>query len=102
MRRHSRYPQNGKVRVSWEGSQRQQNSCVAKIVDISIQGMQISCPEEVPARAIIQFQFLDKFFKGSASVRSCTRHGLSYRVGMEFCGGLQWTAPSAEEPAYTE
>ncbi len=102
MRRHPRYPLNGKVRVSWEGANRQQNVCVAKVTDVSKEGMQLACSEPIAPQTIIQFQFVDKFFEGSASVRSCSRHGINHRIGLEFCGGLQWPTPPAESPAYTE
>lgn len=98
MRRFARYPLNGKVRVCWENERRENIACTGKIVDVSLAGMQIAIPYPIAPQSIIQFQFFDGFFEGSASARSCLRKGVNYQIGLEFCGGLRWTQPVEEQP----
>lgn len=95
LRRSPRQPFQGRVRVAWEDDKRQMLICIGKVVDISLEGMQVAVPEPLPLRSMVQFQLLEHHFEGTANVRSCYRNGMLYRAGMQFCGGLQWKQPQA-------
>lgn len=91
-RRHQRRLADAKLQLSWTTEEGQSVFARGRCVNISQSGMRISIADKVPLRTIVNFQVEGLRFRGSGTVRSCTRIGLSHQVGLEFSGGLKWTA----------
>ena len=94
LRRFPRYHMDGKVCVLWQGEKGEPWYTNCRLMDISAEGMQVESLYPMPLRHVVQFQFEGVLFEGSASVRSCVRKGIKYRLGLEFCGGLRWRFPA--------
>lgn len=80
----------GTVRIAWQDSKGMDKFASVKSCDISESGMRIELPEAVEPRSLIIVQSRDLGIHGAASVRYCTRQGLTYVVGLEFAAGLKW------------
>src|ERR1700687_1813432 len=93
LRRSPRFPYDGKVRLVWDNTRQETLASVARVVDVSVDGMQLASPHPLPVRQIIQFQLQGTYFEGSASVRNCFRTGVLFRIGVEFGGGLKFKVP---------
>src|SRR5258708_7284659 len=93
LRRFTRFPLESKARLSWDSPQGETIVCVGQVMDVSLEGMQVTSPYAIPLRTILRFHFQVNGFEGSASVRSCVLSGVRYRIGVEFCGGLKFKAP---------
>jgi hypothetical protein len=57
-------------------------------------GMRIEVPEPLEKQAYVTLRSNALSLHGRASVRSCTRQGTKYLVGLEFSGGLKWKPKS--------
>jgi len=64
-----------------------------RLVDVSEAGMRVELPEPLEKLTYLTLRADGLKLHGTASVRSCTRKGLKYVVGLEFSGGLQWKPP---------
>ncbi|MFN7923699.1 MAG: PilZ domain-containing protein [Bryobacteraceae bacterium] len=92
IRRHKRRLADAKVHLSWSDDHGRQIFVRGRCVDISQSGMRVAVSDQVPVRAIVNFQVEGLHFRGSATVRSCTRVGMTHHAGLEFSGGIKWTA----------
>jgi len=61
-----------------------------RLVDISEAGMRVEVPEPLEKLTYLTVRADGLGIHGTASVRSCTRKGLKYVVGLEFSAGLQY------------
>lgn len=59
-------------------------------VDISESGIRLEVREPIEQRTYVTLQCSALGVHGSASVRSCTRQGTKFVLGLEFSGGLRW------------
>jgi PilZ domain len=94
LRRHSRSEHAATVRLIWKDRAGVDKFINGRTVDISESGMRIEVPEPIEKRTYVTLQCSDLGLHGAASVRSCARKGMKYVVGLEFSGGLQWSAKS--------
>lgn len=94
MRRSRRVACRAKVQLSWLTNGEPAGALVmAK--DISQEGMQLEAPAAIPARTAVQFRVAGSPVHGSGTVRSCTR------VGGKFILGLTFAVPLKLDPATT-
>lgn len=95
LRRHTRSPLDSTVRLGWQDDQGVQRVVKGRCVDISARGIGILLDESVPLRSYLQFRVEGLYFAGSGSVRSVSRRGMKFLVGIEFAGTLRWDGLSA-------
>jgi hypothetical protein len=90
LRRHARLTASGAVTVAWTDSRGA--NCVArgKCLNISASGMSVELPDMVPAQAYVSLRCPPHKLNGSGSVRYCQRGKMSWVVGIEFSGGMEW------------
>jgi len=94
IRRDERKPAAELVEVTWKDRYGQEKFAKARSMDISELGMRIEVPEPLEKQAYVTLRSNALALHGSASVRSCTRKGTKYLVGLEFSGGLRWKPKS--------
>jgi hypothetical protein len=90
LRRHQRTPIAVPVQLSWTDRAGNQKFAYAKILDVSESGMRVEAGESLAKHAYVALRAERIALQGSASVRSCTKQGTKYIVGLEFSGGLKW------------
>ncbi|HTR38100.1 MAG TPA: PilZ domain-containing protein [Bryobacteraceae bacterium] len=90
IRRHSRTPRSGPVQLSWRDRNGNAQVSRGRLVDISEAGMRVEVPEPLEKLIYLTVRADELGIHGTASVRSCTRKGLKYVVGLEFSAGLQY------------
>jgi hypothetical protein len=61
-----------------------------KTVDVSPTGIRVEIADPIDKQTYVTLRCVGLGLQGAASVRSCTRKGLKYLVGLEFSAGLQW------------
>ena len=76
--------------MSWTDRDGNQKFAYAKILDISESGMRVEMREQIARHAYVALRADQIALQGSASVRSSTKKGTTYVVGLEFSGGLEW------------
>ena len=91
LRRTKRVEHKGRVSLSWSDSTGAVCSCLGDCIDLSAAGMRVRVPSPVPNKAYVALRFKEAGLHGAASVKSCSRKGLSYAVGLEFTSGLRWS-----------
>ena len=102
LRRHERLSQTSAVEIIWtdrSGNARYQR---VSAFDISDCGIQIQVTERLEERTYITVRSETLAVHGTASVRSCVRKGLGYRVGLEFSGGFKWKASQVWKTSQVE
>ncbi len=62
----------------------------ARTLDVSETGMRIEVGEPMEKQVYVTMRCPALDLQGTASVRTCTRKGMKYLVGLEFSGGLRW------------
>ena len=90
LRRHARAEKSSPVQIVWKDSAGVDKFVNGKTLDISASGMRVEVSDPIERRTYVTLQCTALALRGSASVRSCTRKGMKYVVGLEFSGGLQW------------
>lgn len=90
IRRDDRIPAEELVEINWKDRYGQEKFAKARTLNVSELGMRIEMPEPLERLAFVTFRSMPLSLHGSASVRSCTRQGTKYLVGLEFSGGLKW------------
>jgi hypothetical protein len=83
----------------WRDTSGGDKFAIVKSFDISESGMRIELPEPVEPRSFVQLQCPELGLQGTASVRSCSRQGVRFMIGLEFAGGLKWGRESSSKPA---
>jgi len=90
VRRDDRIPAEELIEVTWKDRYGQEKFVKARTLNVSESGMKIEMPEQLEKLAYVTFRSHALSLHGTASVRSCTRQGTKYLVGLEFSGGLRW------------
>jgi hypothetical protein len=94
LRRHARSAKSAPVQVAWKDRQGGDNVIRGTIIDVSESGIRIELPEPLEKQTYVTLQSVSLGLHGSASVRTCTRKGVKYVVGLELSGGLKWKPKS--------
>jgi len=97
IRRSERLTTEGLVEVTWKDRFGQEKFAKARSLDVSEKGMRIEMPEALERQNYVTIRSNALSLHGTASVRSCTRKGTKYLIGLEFSGGLQWK-PKSKPP----
>ena len=95
LRREQRIQFAGRVEVTWTAPDGSPRLTTGNCADISAQGMRMETGDAIPVRSYVQFAVKNSPLRGTASVRSCDRKGMHFRIGMEFTGGLRWNVPAS-------
>jgi len=97
LRKDNRLGRGGKVNLTWADEHGHPYASNGECVDISIKGIKVMVDSEIPTRTVVTLKSPQLVLHGSASVRSCTRIGARYVMGLEFVGGMKWQIP-ADDP----
>jgi hypothetical protein len=90
LRRHVRSTQSARVQVVWKDRQGVDRLSSGTIVDVSESGVRIELSDPLEKHSYVTLHSASLGLQGSASVRTCTRKGVKYFVGLELTGGLKW------------
>ena len=78
-----------KVQLSWLAENGEPCRAFGTCNDISQEGMQLTSPAPVPVRSAVQFLITGSPLQGSGTVRSCSRTGNKFIVGVTFAEPLR-------------
>jgi len=90
LRRYVREAKSSPIQIVWKDSAGSAVFGNGRTLDISTSGARIEVPEPVEKQTYVTMQCSALGLQGTASVRSCTRKGMKYVLGLEFSGGLKW------------
>lgn len=95
LRRSTRLTYNGKINMTW--SDEKGNSCSrhGDCMNLSSSGLKVKLDTQIPTRTVVTVKAKELALHGSASVRSCTRVGVKFEIGLEFVGGMRWQVPTS-------
>ena len=96
LRRETRYPLNGTLRILWEDSDGREVISKAQIVDVSVSGLKLRLEDKIPVRTYISCNEPRLGVRGRGSVRYCHFAKGKFVVGIEFTGGTGWREPSQD------
>jgi PilZ domain len=89
MRRSRRVACKAKVQLSWVAENGEACGALVTCHDISQEGMQLRSPAPVPVRSSVQFLITGSPLQGTGTVRSSTRVGAGFVVGVTFAVPLR-------------
>jgi PilZ domain len=90
LRRHTRAERSSPVQIIWKDRAGVDKYISGRSLDVSPSGMRVEISEAIEKQTYVTLQCVALALHGTASVRTCTRKGTKYVVGLEFSGGLQW------------
>ncbi len=90
LRRHARAEKSATIQLVWQDRQGVDRFVNGRSLDVSPSGMRAEVSQPIDKQTYVSLQCAALGLQGTASVRSCTRKGAKYIVGLEFSGGLQW------------
>jgi hypothetical protein len=90
LRRHARAAKSVPVSIVWRDRTGADKFITGRSLDISESGMRVEVSDPVEKQTYVTLQSSPLGLHGTASVRTCTRKGLKYVLGLEFSGGLKW------------
>ncbi len=90
LRRHMRSIRSAPVQIIWKNRQGVDGFLNGRIVDVSESGIRVEVSDPMEKQTYVTLQATSLGLHGSASVRTCTRKGMKYLVGLEFSAGLKW------------
>ncbi len=98
LRRHARADKSAPLQLIWKDRQGLDRFINGSILDVSESGIRVELREPLEKQTYVTLQAASLGLHGSASVRTCTRKGMKYIVGLEFSGGLKWKPKDQTEP----
>jgi hypothetical protein len=98
LRRHARSAKAAPLQLIWKDRQGIDRFINGSIIDISESGVRVELREPLEKQTYVTMQAAGLGLHGSASVKSCSRKGMKYVVGLEFSGGLKWKPKGQTEP----
>ena len=90
LRRQARRSCSQPIGIMWRDTAGDDKFMNAPARDISESGVGLQIPEPVAVRSFVTLSAEKLGIHGRASVRHCSRQGLTYRIGVEFTSGLKW------------
>ncbi len=93
-RRFGRVPAEGRLQILWEDAQGHPRMSMGRLVNVSVEGVQVLVDEKIPARTYVHCSDAKLGIRGRASVRYCEYSKGKYRIGLEFSGGSGWKEPA--------
>jgi DnaJ domain len=97
LREELRRKKNGTYALTWRGSDGLTYSAEGQGVDVSLSGLGMDCPREFNPGCLVYVQARDGSVEGDSVVVHCSRHGHTYRLGLELRDPEE--APQARPPA---
>jgi hypothetical protein len=94
LRRHARSAKSATVQLIWKDRAGEDKFVSGSTVDISESGIRIEVRDPIDKQTYVTLQCVTLGLHGTASVRTCTRKGTKFIVGLEFSGGLRWKPQS--------
>jgi hypothetical protein len=98
IRRHDRATKSAGVQLVWKDRGGVDKFMQGSTIDISESGMRIEVREAIEKQTYVTLQSVPLGLHGTASVRSCTRKGTKFVLGLEFSGGLRWKPRTSGKP----
>jgi hypothetical protein len=95
LRRETRHPLQGSLRILWENSDGREMISRAQVVDVSPSGLKLRLEEKIPIRTYVSCNEPKLGLCGRGSVRYCHFAKGKFDVGIEFTGGSGWRLPPA-------
>jgi hypothetical protein len=98
-RRYARQEASGRLKILWEDGAGEQRMTQGRIVNVSVEGVQVLVEERIPVRSYVYGTEPALGIRGRASVRYCNFSKGKYQIGLEFSGGSGWkeTAAAAQD-----
>lgn len=93
LRRDSRLLFSGKIGLTWATPTGDACARNGECIDVSPSGLKVKVDTPIATRTVVTVRAKELVLHGSASVRSCTRSGVRYIIGLEFVGGMRWQIP---------
>jgi hypothetical protein len=90
LRRHTRAEKESTVQIVWKDRAGVDKYVNGGTLDISPSGMRVEVSVPIDKQTYVTLQCTALGLHGTASVRSCTRKGMKYVLGLEFSGGMKW------------
>jgi PilZ domain len=94
LRRHARAEKSSPIQIVWQDRGGADRFVTGRSLDISPSGMRVEVSQPIDKQTYVTLQCAALGVQGTASVRTCTRKGAKYILGLEFSGGLQWKPKS--------
>jgi c-di-GMP-related signal transduction protein len=91
-RRHVRHAAIGELRILWEDRAEGEGVIAAKLVNVSVEGLQLLVSEKMPVPSHIRCHDQKLGISGRGRVRYCNYVKGKYLIGVEFRGGTGWHA----------
>ena len=99
LRRHTRDPIKGSLRILWEDAEGHEHVSRASLVDISPYGIGLRSDEAIPVRSPVSCNDETLGIRGRGTVRHCTYVKGKYQIGVEFSGGTGWCGSAVKVEA---
>ena len=96
LRRHKRAEKSSPVQIVWQDRSGADRFLNGRSLNVSASGMRVEISEPINKQTYVTVQCAALGLHGRASVRTCTRKGMKYTLGLEFSSGLQWKPPAVE------
>jgi hypothetical protein len=94
-RRYERQEASGRLQILWEDGTGEQKMMHGRIVNVSVEGVQVLVDEKIPVRSYVYCIDPKLGIRGRGSVRYCNFTKGKYQIGLEFSGGSGWKEPAA-------
>jgi hypothetical protein len=94
LRRHERAEKSAPIQIAWKDRSGVDRFVNGRSLNISAAGMRVEVVEPIDKQTYLTLQCVGLGLHGMASVRTCTRKGMKYVLGLEFSAGLQWKPKS--------
>jgi EAL and modified HD-GYP domain-containing signal transduction protein len=92
-RRHVRQAATGELRILWEDRAEAEGFIVAKLMNGSVEGLQLLVSEKMAVPSYIRCHDTKLGISGRGRVRYCNYVKGKYLIGVEFRGGTGWRMP---------
>jgi len=96
-RKHVREAASGDLRLLWEDRAGGEEIIAAKLMNVSVEGMQILVNNKIPLLSYLSCNEPKLGICGRGRVRYCNYFNGKYLVGVEFRGGTGWHRPAMPE-----
>jgi hypothetical protein len=94
LRRHARTERSSPIQIVWQDRAGTDRYISGRSLNVSTAGMRAEVSEPIEKLTYVTVQCAALALHGRASVRTCTRKGTKYVLGLEFSAGLQWKPPT--------
>ena len=94
LRRHTRAEKSSAVQIVWQDRSGEDRFVSGRSLNVSASGMRVEVSSPIEKQTYITLQCTGLALHGRASVRTCTRKGTKYVIGLEFAAGLQYNPRS--------